>query len=106
MLWDYLNGKTEGLLFPAKNGKPLRNNNVLRRQLHPLLAKIGIAKGGMHGFRHGRVWFLVENDTPVEHYQGLDRSRIGEDDSPLHAPATAVPQPCFSVNSLSGWQQN
>ena len=66
MLRQYLGGKTEGLVFYSKNGKPLRNNNVLRRQLHPLLERLGIPQGGMHGFRHGRVSFLVENDTPVE----------------------------------------
>jgi integrase len=66
MLKDYLNGRTEGLVFPSKNGKPLRNNNVLRRRLHPLLRKLGIPEGGMHGFRHGRVSFLVENNSPVE----------------------------------------
>jgi integrase len=66
MLRDHLNGRTEGLVFNSKNGKPLRNNNVLRRRLHPLLAKLGLPKAGMHGFRHGRVSFLVENNTPVE----------------------------------------
>ncbi len=66
ILKDYLNGRTEGLVFHSKNGKPLRNNNVLRRRLHPLLAVLGIPEGGMHGFRHGRVSFLVENNTPVE----------------------------------------
>jgi integrase len=66
MLKDYLHGRSEGLVFQAKNGSPLRNNNVLRRRLHPLLAKLGIKQGGMHGFRHGRVSFLVENNTPVE----------------------------------------
>jgi integrase len=55
MLRSYFNGKTERLVFPAKNGGPLRNNNVLRRHLHPLLGKLGIREGGMHGFRHGRV---------------------------------------------------
>ena len=66
MLKEHLNGRAEGLVFHSKNGKPLRNNNVLRRRLHPLLAKLGIPEGGMHGFRHGRVSFLVENNTPVE----------------------------------------
>jgi hypothetical protein len=66
MLKDYLNGRKEGLVFPSKNGKPLRNNNVLRRHLHPTLEALSIREGGMHGFRHGRVSFLVENNTPVE----------------------------------------
>ena len=54
ILWNYLNGKMDGLVFPAKNGKPLRNNNVLRKQLHPLLAKLGIPKVGCTGFGLGR----------------------------------------------------
>jgi integrase len=66
MLKDYLNGRQEGLVFQSKNGKPLRNNNVLRRRLHPILQALSIREGGMHGFRHGRVSFLVENNTPVE----------------------------------------
>lgn len=66
MLKDYLNGRKEGLVFSSKNGKPLRNNNVLRRRLHPILQALSIREGGMHGFRHGRVSFLVENNTPVE----------------------------------------
>ncbi len=66
MLKDYLNGRQEGLVFPSKNGKPLRNNNVLRRHLHPTLQALSIREGGMHGFRHGRVSFLVENNTPVD----------------------------------------
>jgi len=66
MLKDYLNGRQEGLVFPARNGKPLRNNNVLRRRLHPILQALSIREGGMHGFRHGRVSFLVENNTPVD----------------------------------------
>jgi integrase len=66
MLKDHLSGRQEGLVFPSKNGKPLRNNNVLRRRLHPILQSLSIREGGMHGFRHGRVSFLVENNTPVE----------------------------------------
>ena len=29
-------------------------------------SRIGIPQGGVHGFRHGRVSFLVENNTAVE----------------------------------------
>lgn len=53
-------------MFPSKNGRPLRNNNVLRRHLHTILQALSIREGGLHGFRHGRVSFLVENNTPVE----------------------------------------
>jgi integrase len=40
--------------------------NQIAALLHPLLESLGIPQGGMHGFRHGRVSFLVENNTPVE----------------------------------------
>jgi hypothetical protein len=50
MLKDYLNGRQVGLVFPAKNGKRLRNNNVLRRRLHPILEALSIREGGIgHG---------------------------------------------------------
>jgi integrase len=65
-LRDYLSARSEGLVFASRNGKPLRNSNVLKRVLHPILKKLGIPQGGMHGFRHGRVSFLVEQGVPVE----------------------------------------
>ena len=40
-------------------------NRPLRRELHPILKKLGLAKCGLHAFRHGRVSFLVENNVPV-----------------------------------------
>lgn len=54
-----------GYVFHARNGNPLRENNLLKRDLHPLLKKLGIQKCGLHAFRHGRVSFLVENDVPL-----------------------------------------
>lgn len=66
-LQTYLGGRTEGLVFPSERGTPLRESNVIRRHLHPALAKLGIPRrGGMHGFRHGRVSFLVEQGVPLE----------------------------------------
>lgn len=58
LLRQYFDGRTDGLLFHSKNGKPLRNNNVLRRQLHPLLERLGIPQGGMHASDTGecRSW--------------------------------------------------
>lgn len=54
-----------GYVFSARNGNPLREGNVLRRYLHPVLKKLGIPKCGLHAFRHGRVSFLVENNVPL-----------------------------------------
>jgi integrase len=44
MLKNHLNGGKEGLVFPSKNGKPLRNNNVLRRHLHPTLQALSCVR--------------------------------------------------------------
>src|SRR5437899_335749 len=44
----------------------LWSGNLLNRVLHPILRRLGIPQGGMHGFRHGRVSFLVEHGAPVE----------------------------------------
>ena len=57
--------RTIGYVFQCRNGTPLRENNVLKRELHPLLKELGIQKCGLHAFRHGRVSFLVENDVPL-----------------------------------------
>jgi integrase len=66
MLKQHLAGRTAGLVFLSKRGTPLRNCLVLNKHLHPLLRKIGVARGGMHAFRHFRVSFLVQNETPFE----------------------------------------
>jgi integrase len=54
-----------GFVFRAKNENPLRESNILRRQLHPVLKRLGIPKCGLHAFRHGRVSFLVENNVSL-----------------------------------------
>jgi integrase len=104
MLKDYLNGRQEGLVFSSKNGKPLRNNNVLRRRLHPILQELSIREGGMHGFRHGRVSFVGENNTPVE----VIKAWIGHGSERMvrlyNASASALQVACVGFNSLFDWQ--
>jgi integrase len=39
-------------VFSTKNGTPLDMNLFRRRVLHPLLAKLGIPRAGLHAFRH------------------------------------------------------
>ena len=65
MLKHHLNGRTEGLVFRSKRGTPLVNCVVLNKHLHPLLRKLGLERGGMHGFRHHRVSTLVMAGTPM-----------------------------------------
>ena len=66
MLKAHLNDKTEGLVFQSRRKTPLVNSTVLNKHLHPLLRKLGLERGGMHGFRHHRVSTLVMAGTAIE----------------------------------------
>jgi integrase len=66
MLKDHLNGRKEGLVFQSRRKTPLVNCVVLNKHLHPLLRKLGLERGGMHGFRHHRVSTLVMAGTAIE----------------------------------------
>lgn len=70
MLKNHLDGRTTGTIFQSRQFKgqrgPLRNNNVLKWGLYPVLNKLGIPKCGMHAFRHYRVTALMESGVPVE----------------------------------------
>jgi integrase len=59
MIKTHLSGRTDGLVFPCRNGGPLRNSNVLADVLHPILRELKLELGGLHGFRHHRVSELV-----------------------------------------------
>lgn len=66
MLKAHLNDRTEGLVFQTRRKTPLVNSTVLNKHLHPLLRKLGLERGGMHGFRHHRVSTLVMAGTAIE----------------------------------------
>jgi len=51
-------GKSE-LLFVNRHGRPLCADKLREKQLHPLLEKLGIAKGGFHSMRHGAASALL-----------------------------------------------
>jgi integrase len=42
-----------GLLFFNRNGRPYSANKLREKQLHPLLVRLGIPRGGFHAARHG-----------------------------------------------------
>jgi len=58
MLRNFIGDRNCGLLFQSKNGKPLHQSSVLRRKLHPVLAKLGQPKCGVHAFRRFRNTYL------------------------------------------------
>ena len=66
MLKTHLAGRISGLVFMSRRKTPLRNCVVVGKHLHPLLRQLNLERGGMHAFRHFRVSFLVQNDTPLE----------------------------------------
>jgi len=58
-------GKTE-LLFTNRRGRPFSANKLRANQLHPLLNKLGILRGGFHSVRHGVASaLLADGVTPA-----------------------------------------
>jgi len=51
-------GKSE-LLSVNRCGRPLCADKLREKQLHPLLEKLGIEKGGFHSMRHGAASALL-----------------------------------------------
>lgn len=58
-------GKSD-LLFTNQRGRPFSANKLRQKQLHPLLKKLGIEKGGFHSVRHGVASaLLADGVTPA-----------------------------------------
>jgi len=63
LLREYLDGRRGGRVFQSRTGTPLSKGNA-RRKLHETLRPLGISRGGLHAFRHGRVSVLQTNGVP------------------------------------------
>lgn len=57
LLREHLSGRVGERVFETRSGRPLAKD-ASRHSLHRLLARLGIKKGGLHSFRHGRVSML------------------------------------------------
>jgi len=66
MLRGFIGERTSGLLFRSRTGKPLSQSNILRRWLHPILAKLNQPKCGAHAFRRFRATWLRKNGIPED----------------------------------------
>jgi integrase len=55
-----------GLIFKSAQSTPLHLSNLLRREFHPLLKRLGIEKQGFHGFRRFRATWLRRQQTPED----------------------------------------
>jgi hypothetical protein len=58
MLETFNGNCTTGFLFRARNAQALRQSNLLRRSLHPILEAVNKDKTGFHSFRHFRMTHL------------------------------------------------
>lgn len=45
-------GAEDSYVFKSRNESPMNPGNWLRREIHPVALKLGIALGGWHDFRH------------------------------------------------------
>jgi integrase len=63
LLKEHLNGRRGGRVFQTRTGTPLSKGNA-RRKLHETLQLLGIPRGGLHAFRHGRVSVLQARGVP------------------------------------------
>jgi len=62
---DKHDGKSE-LLFTNRRGRPYSANKLRAKVLHPLLDRLGIARGGFHAIRHGVASaLLADGATPA-----------------------------------------
>ncbi len=54
------------LLFAARKGTPWDPNLVVKRKLQPLLASLGIARAGLHAFRHTNSSLMDRLGAPLK----------------------------------------
>jgi integrase len=66
MLRSHIGTRTIGRLFQSSRGTPLVNREICRLVLYPVCERIGIARGGMHSFRHGRVSHMQASGMPAD----------------------------------------
>ena len=58
LFFDFVDGRRSGYFFGTSSGKPLGQCNVLRRTLHPVLARLEIKWCGFRAFRRFRNTYL------------------------------------------------
>ena len=64
LLKQFIGDRSSGFIFQTSSRKPVTQTNLLRRELHPLLADLGIKLCGFHSFRRFRNTFLRQQRCP------------------------------------------
>jgi integrase len=86
LLKEFLGGRTSGLVFSSRHGRPLNPSNICNRVIHPLLKIKGLPPGGSHIFRRFRMTWLRENTVPADierFWLGHANRTVGDDYSML-----------------------
>lgn len=68
LLSEYLatwKANLEGFLFLNRNGRPYAANKVVEYGLWPVLDRLKLPRGGMHGFRHAHASLLMDVGAPA-----------------------------------------
>jgi len=55
----------QGLVFATRTGSAWNQRNLLRRKLHPLLAKLGLPRCGFHSLRHANATWMDSEAVPL-----------------------------------------
>jgi integrase len=66
LLKTFVGDRHSGLVFSNRIGKPLSQTNLLRRNFHPILAELAIAKAGFHAMRRFRTTWLRKQRAPED----------------------------------------
>jgi integrase len=66
LLKTFVGDRHSGLVFSNRIGKPLSQTNLLRRNFHPILAELAIAKAGFHAMRRFRTAWLRRQRAPED----------------------------------------
>lgn len=82
------------LVFPNADGKPYEAANLLRRLLHPALAKSGLPKTGWRVFRRSVATALSEKSGTSENCTASSRTLVPAYDSVLHPVGGRIPAKC------------
>ena len=64
LLQQFIGSRRTGFIFQTNSRKPVTQTNLLRRELHPLLATLEISPRGFHSFRRFRNTFLRQSHCP------------------------------------------
>jgi integrase len=74
-LLDPWRDNPEKLLFCTREGTPYDNRDIVDQVLHPILERLGIARAGLHAFRHGNATIMDGLNAPMR----VRQDRLGHE---------------------------